>query len=272
MDDYRRENRAWWDELAPLHVNSPFYKTGAFKRGENVLDPIVRERIGDLKGKRLLHLQCHFGLDTLSLARMGADVTGLDFSPNAIAAARAISEETGIPGQFIEADVLEPPANLTGFDIVFASWGAIGWVGDLSRWMRTAAEAMKPGGRLLLIEGHPAMYALDDQGAPDGPLTVRYPYASAEPIIEETRGQGSYAAPDAVLKAQRTIGFAHGLSRIFTAAIDAGFVIRKFEELDRLPWDAKLPQLVKVDEFYWARPEDAPFFPLSFALDAELQR
>src|SRR5258707_11854318 len=107
MDDYRRENRAWWDELAPLHVKSPFYKTEALRRGENVLDPIARERLADVAGKRLLHLQCHFGLDTLSIARMGASVTGLDFSQTAIAAARALSQETGVPGRFIEADVLE---------------------------------------------------------------------------------------------------------------------------------------------------------------------
>jgi SAM-dependent methyltransferase len=271
MDDYRTENLAWWDELVPLHLNSPFYKTEVFRRGENVLDPIARERLTGVAGKRLLHLQCHFGLDTLSLARMGAEVTGLDFSPKAIAAARALSQETRIPGQFVEADVLEPPADLTGFDVVFASWGAINWIADLPRWMRTAARALKTGGRLVLIEGHPAMFALDDRSSPDGPLTVRYPYASPEPIIENALGQGSYAAPDAVLKAPRTIGFAHGLSHIFAAAIEAGFAIRKFEELDRIPWDARLPQLVKVDDFYWALPKGAPFFPLAFALEAEVR-
>ena len=270
MDDYRAQNRAWWDEVAPLHVASPFYPTQAFKRGENVLDPIARDRLADVSGKRLLHLQCHFGLDTLSLARMGADVTGLDFSQTAIAAARALSRESGVPGQFVESDVLEPPANLTGFDIVFASWGAINWIADLPCWMRTAARALKPGGRLLLIEGHPAMFSLDDQGAPDGPLTVRFPYASSKPIIENTQGQGTYAAPDAVLKAERTVGFAHGLSGIFTAVIEAGFTIWKFEELDCIPWDARLPQLEKVDDFYWALPKGAPFFPLAFALEAEL--
>jgi len=270
MDDYRKQNRAWWNEVAPLHVNSPFYPTEAFKRGANVLDPIARDRLTDVAGKRLLPLQCHFGLDTLSIARMGADVTGLDFSSTAIAAARALSRESGVPGQFVESDVLEPPANLAGFDIVFASWGAINWVDDLSGWMRTAARALRPGGRLLLIEGHPAMFALDDRGTPDGPLTVRFPYASSKPIIENTLGQGSYAAPDAILKAKCTVGFAHGLSGIFTAVIEAGFTIRKFEELDRIPWDAKLARLAKVDEFYWALPKDAPFFPLSFALKAEL--
>ena len=97
MDDYRKFNRAWWNEVATLHVESPFYKTDAFRRGENVLDPIARERIGEVAGRRVLHLQCHFGLDTLSIARMGAEVTGLDFSPTAIAAARALSMETGVP-------------------------------------------------------------------------------------------------------------------------------------------------------------------------------
>jgi len=183
MDDYRRENRAWWDELAPLHVKSPFYKTDAFRRGENILDPIARERLAGVAGKRLLHLQCHFGLDTLCLARMGAEVTGLDFSSKAIIEARALAQETGVPVRFLEADVLDPPADLKGFDIVFSSWGAITWIDDLSRWMRTAAKALKPGGRLLLIEGHPAMFSLDDQGAPDSPLTVRFPYASSKPII-----------------------------------------------------------------------------------------
>src|SRR5206468_1889712 len=115
------------------------------------------------------------------------------------------------------------------------------------------------------------MFALDDQGSPHGPLTVRYPYASSKPIVEDARGQGTYAAPDAVLKAQCTVGFAHGLSRIFTAALEAGFTIRKFEELDRIPWDAKVAGLAKIDEFYWALPEDVPFFPLSFVLEAELR-
>jgi SAM-dependent methyltransferase len=270
MDDYIFHNRAWWDELTPLHVASPFYKTEAFRHGENVLDPIARERLAGVAGKRLLHLQCHFGLDTLSLARMGAEVTGLDFSPAAIAAARALSRETGVAARFVESDVLSPPPDLTDFDVVFASWGAISWIADLSRWMHTAAQSLKPGGRLLVIEGHPAMFSLDDSGSVDGPLIVRYPYVSTEPIVEDAQGKGSYAAPDASLKAPCTVGFAHGLGAILTAAIGAGFTIRKFEELDRLPWDARLSQLAKVDEYYWALPATTPFFPLAFAMDATL--
>jgi len=227
MNDYREFNRAWWNEVARLHADSPFYKTDAFRRGENVLDPIARERIGDVTGHHVLHLQCHFGLDTLSIARMGAKVTGLDFSSEAIATARALSKETDVPGVFIEADVLDAPADIGGFDLVFASWGALSWIHDLQQWMRTAARALKPNGRLLLIEGHPAMFALDDHGG-DGPLTVRYAYDSPDPIIENMLGKGSYAAPAATLKSPRIFGFAHGLSSILMAAIEAGFIVRKF--------------------------------------------
>ncbi|HSZ50628.1 MAG TPA: class I SAM-dependent methyltransferase, partial [Caulobacteraceae bacterium] len=132
---------AHWNEVTPHHVVSPMYRTEDFRRGEIVLDPVVRDAIGEVAGKRL-HLQCHFGLDTLSLARMGASVTGLDFSIAAIDQARALATEAGIAATFIVCDVLDPPANLTGFDVVFASWGAIYWISDLERWMRVAADAL----------------------------------------------------------------------------------------------------------------------------------
>ena len=271
MDDYRSHNRAYWNQLAASHPATPFYKADAFRRGENTLDPIARERVGDIAGKRLLHLQCHFGLDTLSLARMGAVVTGLDFSPVAIKTARALSRETGVPAEFIEADVLNPPNGLSGFDIVFASWGALLWIGDLAAWMRTAAHALKPGGCLLLLEGHPAMVMLaNDRAAPDAPFTVCLPYNSDEPLVQ-TETDGTYADPSAVLGSLTTVVWLHGLERILMSAIGAGFTIRKFEELDRIPW-LGLPQLVKADEFYWTLPEGAPFFPLAFALEAVRER
>src|ERR1700761_4862554 len=123
------DNLAHWNEVTPHHIVSPMYRTQDFRRGEIVLDAVVREAVGDVAGKRLLHLQCHFGLDTLSLARMGAAVTGLDFAPAAIAQARALAAESGIDATFICSDVLDPPADLAGrFDIVFASWGAIFWI------------------------------------------------------------------------------------------------------------------------------------------------
>ena len=256
-------NLAHWDEVTPHHVASPFYRTADFRAGENVLDPVVRNAVGDVAGKKLLHLQCHFGLDTLSLARMGAEVTGLDFSSAAIAQARALSAETGVPGTFVQSDVLDPTADLTGFDIAFASWGAIFWIADMHAWMRTAARVLKPGGRLFLCEGHPVLLMMDEKLGADAQFIARWPYDSTEPVIEE----GDLDYTGAVVKANRTYGYLHGLSRIFGAAMDAGLTIRGFREGDRVPWKA-LPQLVKVNRDYWMLPPGAPSFPLSFQLHA----
>lgn len=256
------DNLAHWNAVTPHHVASPFYRTDDFRRGENVLDPLVRDAVGDVAGKRLLHLQCHFGLDTLSLARMGASVAGLDFSPVAIEQARALAAETGIDATFVCSDVLDPPAGLTGFDIVFASWGAIYWISDLYAWMRVAAGALKTGGRLFLTEGHPALAMLDER-APPGELVVRYPWNADEPHVDE----GDLDYTGAKVRANRTYGYQHGLGRILGAAMDAGLTIRGYRECDRAPWKA-LDQLVKVDRDYWALPPGAPYVPLSFTLHA----
>lgn len=257
------DNLAHWNEVTPHHVASPMYRTADFRRGEIVLDPVVRDAIGDAAGRRLLHLQCHFGLDTLSLARMGAHVTGLDFSPVAIEQARALAREANLAAAFVCADVLDPPPGLTGFDIVFASWGAIFWIGDLDAWMRIAAGALRPGGRLFLCEGHPAMLMLDERAPPGAPLAVRWPYDSAEPVIEE----GDLDYTGAKVAANRTQGHLHGLARILNAAMRAGLTIRGFSEGDRVPWKA-LDQLVKLDRDYWGLPPGAPAVPLSFTLHA----
>ena len=257
------DNLAHWDEVTPHHVASPMYRTDDFRKGEIVLDPVVRDAIGEVAGQRLLHLQCHFGLDTLSLARMGAAVTGLDFSPVAIEQARALATEAGIDATFICSDVLNPPPGLTGFDIVFASWGAIFWIGDLAAWMRVAAGALKPGGRLFLTEGHPAMNMLDERAPPGGPMTVKWPWDQTEPVVEE----GDLDYTGAKVAANRTSGYLHGLARVLNAAMDAGLTIRAYSEGDRVPWKA-MDQLVKLDRDYWALPPGAPAVPLSFTLQA----
>lgn len=253
---------AHWNEVTPHHVTSPMYRTDDFRRGDVVLDPLVRDAIGDVRGKRLLHLQCHFGLDTLSLARLGASVTGLDFSSAAIDQARALAAEAGIDARFILSDVLHPPADLTGFDVVFASWGAIYWIADLDAWMRVAAAALRPGGRLFLCEGHPALLMLDER-APAGVLRVRWPWDSDEPHVEE----GDLDYTGAKVSARRTTGYFHGLGRILSAALKAGLTIRGFSEGDRVPWKA-LDQMVQVDTHYWALPPGNAYVPLSFTLEA----
>jgi|SRR5579871_374200 len=260
------DNLAHWNEVTPHHIVSPFYRREDFRRGEIVLDPVVRNAVGDVKGRRLLHLQCHFGLDTLSLARMGALVTGLDFSPPAIDEARALADEADVEAEFVCADVLEPPRHLKDFDVVFASWGAIYWIGDLDRWMRVAASALRDGGRLFLCEGHPAMLMLDERAEP-GVLRVCWPYDSREPHIDI----GDLDYTGANVAADRTVGYLHGLAHIFNAAMSAGFTIRGFREGDRIPWKA-LDQLVQVDRDYWMLPPGTPFVPLSFILEAVKER
>jgi SAM-dependent methyltransferase len=261
MTDLFALNLAHWDEVTPVHLASPFYRTQAFRQGEVVLDDIARESVGDVTGKHLLHLQCHIGLDTLSLARLGAEVTGLDFSPAALEAARSLSAETGVPGRFIQANVLEPPADLIGFDIVFASWGVHCWIPDMGAWMRTAARALKPGGRLVLLDDHPIRAMVEGD-----PPAIAYPYDSSEALIFE--GVGDYSDRNVKLAASKTAEWAHGLGTLVNAAIDAGLVIRRLDELDRVPWRA-LPQLVECANGYWRLPDGVPTFPLGFRLLAE---
>jgi len=268
MEAYKHTNLAYWNEMAQRHLDSPGYSTADFRKGEIILDPIVRAKIGDVRGKKLLHLQCHFGLDTLSLARMGAEVTGLDFSDDAIRLARQIAAETGTPATFVQSDVLKPPADLAGrFDIAFASWGAICWIHDMHAWMRTAANALKPGGRLFMAEAHPYLMTLDDYPRePTLPFTIRYDYDSRTPLALEN--QADYAGPG-TLKAHRNVQFLHGMATILNAALEAGLRIDRLDEGCRIPW-CGLQQLVKDDEDadYWTLPPGAPFVPLSFFLDA----
>ncbi|MCP5432978.1 MAG: class I SAM-dependent methyltransferase [Alphaproteobacteria bacterium] len=255
-------NLAYWNRVTPIHAASSFYRTAEFRNGACVLDPVTRAALGEVGRKRLLHLQCHFGLDTLSIARLGASVTGLDFSPPAIGLARELAREAGLDARFFCADVLAPPASLGEFDIVFASWGAIYWIDDLEAWMRVASRALRPGGRFCLCEGHPALLMLDEATS-DGPLTVRWPYSALEPQISVD--VPDYA--DESTRSGRTEGYLHGLARILNAAIGAGLTIRAFDEGDRVPWKA-LSRLVKVDRDYWALPEGVPRIPLSFTLQA----
>ena len=256
------DNLAHWNAITPHHVTSPFYQTEDFRRGEIILDPVVREAVGDVRGKNLLHLQCHFGLDTLSLARMGARVTGLDFSTPAIEQARALAAEAGIEARFVLSDVLDPPEDLGTFDIVFASWGAIYWIQDFAAWMRVAANALRPGGRLFLCEGHPALLMMDER-APCGLLRVRWPYQTAEGLILED----DLDYTGAKVAANRTVSHMHGLGAILTAALDAGLTITRFTEGDRIPWKA-LDQMVPADNRYWVLPPEVPLVPLSFVLEA----
>ena len=164
MDERLKVNLDAWNQMARIHAVSREYRLAEFKAGENVLKPIELREVGDVRGKSLLHMQCHFGLDTMSWARMGANITGVDFSDDAIALARSISAELKIPARFIQSNIYDAPDVLhEQFDIVFTSYGALCWLPDITRWAQVAASFVKPGGFFYIAEFHPLILMSDNR-------------------------------------------------------------------------------------------------------------
>ncbi len=265
MDEYIQTNRRHWDELVDLHFNSPFYNVEAFKAGRSTLTRIEREELGDVRGKTLLHLQCHFGMDTLSWARAGASVAGVDFSPEAIRVARGLAQELGIEARFIESDIYKLREALDGaFDIVFASYGVTCWLPDFPRWAQIAASYVKPGGVFYLLDGHPAGSMLDD--APGAGLHLRYPYFSSdEPEVFEN--EGSYADRSAKLINDRTYEFSHGLGEMITSVVGAGLQIEFLHEFPFAGYQ-RLPEMQTGDDGFWRLPGDDAIVPFLFSMRA----
>jgi SAM-dependent methyltransferase len=259
-------NHSWWNGVVEAHVKSPSYLTQAFRAGGDTLHPIESGEIGDVTGKRLVHLQCHFGLDTLSLARRGAQVTGLDFSANALAQARALAKETGIDARFVESNVYDAPQALGDtYDVAYVTWGAINWLPDLDRWARVVASVLKPGGFLYLLEGHPAALMLE-QKTKDDPLIPGMAYFAHEApqVFDE---EGTYADKAARLAHTVTHEWAHPISEILTALIGAGLRIEMFHEHDRLAWQL-WPCLEYDGNRMYRLPAGHLRLPLSFSLRA----
>jgi len=216
-------NRDLWDGWARLHAESPFYRTDAFKAGESVLKQVEVAELGDVAGKSLLHLQCHFGLDTLSWARLGARVTGVDFSEEAISLARRLSQETGVSGRFIRSNIYDLPAVLDEqFDIVFTSYGVLCWLPDLARWAEVAARYVCPGGTFYMVEFHPILQVLSE----DGERIENSYFPAGQPLTYDTRG--SYAAASDVTR--RAHEWAHPVSEVLTALIGAGLTLECVHE------------------------------------------
>jgi len=217
-------NRRYWDGLVPVHVHSEFYDVAGFKAGKSTLKRVELEELGDVHDRSLLHLQCHFGLDTLSWARRGALVTGVDFSEPAIEAARRLAEECEIPARFVLSDIYALLANLNDqFDIVFTSYGALFWLPDMGRWAETVAKFLRPGGVFYIVEFHPMSGVFEqDDGASD--LVVSRPYFTPdEPLRFEE--DGSYADRNAQLEHRVTYSWPHPVGEVVTALIDAGLRI-----------------------------------------------
>jgi len=258
-----------WDVWARHHVASSFYDVKGFKAGRREgrrgLDALETRLVGDVAGQSLLHLQCHFGLDTLAWARRGAVATGVDFSGEAITAARALSAEIGVPATFIQSDIYDLPACLQGeFDVVFASHGVLCWMPDLDRWAGVAAHFLRPGGRFCLIEAHPFPLVFDDT-LPEPELRIGYPYFDpGEPLRSEQRG--SYAAPDGAFDSL-TYQWVHPLSDIVGAVLRAGLRVDSFEEYPYVGW-AMFPWMVERPDGTFELPSGTWGLPLMFSLTA----
>lgn len=226
-DDFVAANRKLWDAWSELHESSDFYDVEAFRAGASSLQSIELEELGDVAGKSLLHLQCHFGLDTLSWARLGARATGVDLSPKAIELAKALSAELDVPARFLCSDVLTLPEVLDErFDVVYTSYGVIDWLPNLTAWGRLVASFLRPGGRFYMVEFHPVAVTAGDDGQ-----WFEYSYfPSDEPV--RTVEHGSYAAPDAAVT-QTSYAWTHSLGEVVSAIAAAGL---RIEHLHEFPW------------------------------------
>ncbi len=264
--DALRDNLALWNEWTGVHEASTFYDLEGFKRGGIRLRDYELEEIGPVDGLELLHLQCHFGMDTLSWARLGARVTGADFSPPAIALARRTADEIGIPdARFIESNLYGLPDVLEGdFDVVYTSRGVLGWLPDIRRWAQVVARFVRPGGRFYITEIHPVVQAFENEGVAPGELRLRYPYwEHAEPLSFPV--QGSYADPEADVGAQTEHGWNHGLGEIVSALVDAGLRIETLREYPFVDWP--LDFLAEGADGKWRLPQSVEGeMPLFFSV------
>lgn len=271
MSDYRELNRANWNERAPAHAASSGYQVQRLLDQPQGLSDVVRfdlARLGDVRGLRAIHLQCHIGTDTLSLARLGAVMTGLDFSTASLTEARRISERAGAKISYLEADVYDAVevAGREAYQLVFTGIGALCWLPDIRRWADVVAGLLAPGGRLFLREGHPVLWALAEPPL-EGRLTLGLPYfEQVEPLVWDE--PGTYVETDVQLRSTVTHQWNHGLGEIVTALLDAGLQLTGLVEHDSVPWDA-LPGLMTLGPDGEHRLADRPErLPCSYTLQA----
>jgi SAM-dependent methyltransferase len=261
-------NRSLWDAWTAVHASGDFYDLEAFRAGGVRLRPYELELVGDVAGKSLLHLQCHFGIDTLSWARLGAVVTGADLSPAAIDLARQLAVDLGFPdAQFVLSNLYDLPANLAGqFDVVYTSRGVLGWLPDIRAWAGVVAWFVAPGGIFFITEAHPVMNVFENEGVLPGELRLAYPYwEHPDPLVFPVKG--SYADPTADVGTQTEHSWDHGLGEIVTALTDAGLRIETLVEHPFLDWSADF--LVEAEPGRYVLPPDAGGeLPLMFSLRA----
>ncbi len=263
MTDYRAVNRANWNERAAAHAASPGYAVQRYVDDPAFLSHVVRfdqPLLGSVDGVRGVHLQCHIGTDTVSLSRLGATMTGLDFSEKSLDEARRIAELADAKINFVQSDVYDArDAVGTDYDLVYTGVGAIGWLPDIRRWADTVASLLRPGGRLFIREGHPLLWALDYDRT-DDLLALEYPYFERpEPMIWNE--PGTYVETDAQFENNTTHEWNHGLGEIVSAVLAAGMTITGLVEHTSVPWNALPGKMRAVGDGEWQlidRPERLP--------------
>jgi SAM-dependent methyltransferase len=270
MADYLDLNRANWDDRAPAHAASPDYCFDRFVAEPDFLSEVVRFDIpllGDVRDTRGVHLQCHIGTDTVSLARLGAHMTGLDFSGASIAEARRLSDAAGTPVQYVVSNVYDAldALPLADFDLVYTGVGALCWLPDVDRWAQVVAGLLRPGGRLFIREGHPMLWSIDESRA-DG-VVIDYPYFEREEALVDD-DSGTYVATESQFTQNVTHSWNHGLGEIITALLDAGMRLTGLIEHDSVPWEALPGHMVRGELGEW-RLGDRPWrLAASYTLQA----
>lgn len=264
IEFYLESNRDLWDRLVPIHARSRYYDVDGFRHGGSTLMQLEREEVGDVRGKTLLHLQCHFGLDTLSWSRQGARVTGADFSPAAIDLARALSAELAIPARFLCTNLFDLSAMLADrFDIIFTSYGVLCWLPDLGKWADVVAHFLNPGGFFYIAEGHPLVSVFANESDMKGLQVTGSYFHSPEPTRWET--DVSYADPRTPVNLP-SFEWTHSLADILNALIRAGL---RIDFLHEFPFSfyQHFPFLMKGGDGYWHLPQ-GDLIPMTFSLKA----
>jgi len=254
-------NKGTWDKKVRIHAASKFYDVENFKKGKTSLNRYELEELDNVKGKTLLHLQCHFGQDTLSWDRLGASCTGIDFSEEGIKKARNLNAELGLNSKFIACNLYDVPKKVTGeFDIVFTSYGVIGWLPDLTTWAKIIESKLKKGGIFYLIEFHPIVWMFDYLQSPP---KLMYPYQKSEVIYEEYKG--TYTDNEAEI-ISKEYGWNHGLGEVVSALTNAGLHIEFLHEFDKSPYNC-LPDMIETKDGMFVQNVEN-LFPLIYSIKA----
>ena len=228
--DYININKQSWNDKTDVHIASGFYDMEGFLAGKSTLNAIELELLGDVKGKRILHLQCHFGQDSMTLARMGASVVGVDLSDKAVERATEFAQKLALDATFICCDIYDAPQYINEkFDIVFTSYGTIGWFPDLEKWAKVVAHFLKPKGHFVMADFHPMVWMYDNDFK-----EIFYSYFNVAPIVEEE--SGTYAETGADLQS-KTVGWNHPISEILNSLLQSGLALERFNEYDYSPYN-----------------------------------